>query len=58
MPDHVFISYSREDEEFVLKLKDELEERGFPIWLDTGGIRAGEAWRASIVEVHVTFEIR
>jgi len=50
MPDHVFISYSRDDEEFVLKLRADLEELGVPIWLDTGGIRAGETWRGSIVE--------
>jgi formylglycine-generating enzyme required for sulfatase activity len=50
MPDYVFISYARDDNDFVLKLTSDLAQRGVSVWLDTGSIRAGEAWRGSIVE--------
>jgi hypothetical protein len=31
---HTFISYSRINKEFALKLASELKAAGFPIWLD------------------------
>jgi tetratricopeptide (TPR) repeat protein len=34
MGDHVFISYSREDQDFVIKLANNLKSHGIPIWLD------------------------
>ena len=46
----VFFSYSRGDSDFVSQLKGELESRGVDVWIDTGEILAGAAWRHSIVE--------
>ncbi len=48
MPGDVFISYSRRDEEFVLRLVNDLEARQAPAWIDRGNIHGGEQWRASI----------
>lgn len=48
MADDVFISYSRHDQEFVLKLATDLEDRGAHVWLDQGNIQGGEQWRQSI----------
>lgn len=31
---HIFISYSREDEQFAFHLRDLLESKGFSVWLD------------------------
>jgi hypothetical protein len=50
MKNHVFISYSRDDETFVLKLVEEFEKRGIEAWIDQGYIVSGEAWRRQIVE--------
>ena len=46
----IFISYSRRDNDFVDRLVTELEARGVDVWVDTGEILAGEAWRRTIVE--------
>ena len=46
----IFFSYSRSDSEFVGQMADELQARGVDVWVDTGEILAGEAWRHSIVE--------
>ena len=46
----IFFSYSRRDSEFVGQMADELQARGVDVWVDTGEILAGEAWRHSIVE--------
>ncbi len=48
MDDPIFISYSRRDQEFVLKLASDLELRGATVWIDRGDIQAGERWRESI----------
>ena len=48
MSDQVFISYSRQDSEFVLKLANDLETRGAKAWIDRGDIRAGSRWRLAI----------
>ena len=48
MPGDVFVSYSRRDEEFVLRLVDDLEDRQALAWIDRGNIHGGEQWRASI----------
>jgi RNA-directed DNA polymerase len=40
----IFISYSRQDEEFVRKLGRTLQEVGANIWLDTSSIRVGDDW--------------
>ena len=44
----VFISYAREDSEFIDQLVAELDPRGFPVWLDRDAIGGGAAWRAAI----------
>lgn len=45
---HVFISYSREDSEFVDRLKNDLRQSGFDVWLDTEEILPGQNWQKSI----------
>jgi hypothetical protein len=44
----IFISYSRLDREFVDQLIEELERRGFDIWVDRKDISGGADWRAAI----------
>jgi len=46
--DHVFICYSRKDEDFVLKLAANLKSRGVPIWLDQWEISSGANWNRTI----------
>lgn len=41
---HTFISYSRINKEFAVKLAKELRAAGFPIWLDQLDIPAGSRW--------------
>jgi hypothetical protein len=41
---HTFISYSRVNKEFAVKLARELKSAGFPIWLDLLDIPAGARW--------------
>jgi hypothetical protein len=48
MNDHVFICYSRKDEDFVLKLAENLKKKGVPIWLDQLNIPFGANWNRSI----------
>jgi YVTN family beta-propeller protein len=47
MSKHIFISYSKKDRDFAWKLADDLEKRGFKIWIDRA-ISGGEEWRQSI----------
>lgn len=47
MPGHIFISYSKADASFALKLADDLQEAGFKVWIDRQ-IGGGERWRTSI----------
>ena len=46
---HVFISYSREDQPYVRRLADNLRERGFEIWMDDR-IDFGDSWWREIVK--------
>jgi formylglycine-generating enzyme required for sulfatase activity len=39
-----FISYSRSNKEFVVRLARELRAEGFPVWLDILDIPAGSRW--------------
>jgi formylglycine-generating enzyme required for sulfatase activity len=39
-----FISYSRSNQEFVVRLTKELRAEGFPVWLDILDIPAGSRW--------------
>ena len=41
---HTFISYSRINKAFALKLAKELKAAGFPVWLDQLDIPAGSRW--------------
>lgn len=45
---HVFISYSRADSQFVDGLIGDLQQAGFPVWLDREAISGGAAWRGAI----------
>ncbi len=49
MTDHIFISYSKKDSDFALKLAEDLQEAGFKIWIDRS-IGGGEDWRETIEE--------
>ncbi len=44
----VFISYSRKDKEFVLRLHDALQERGRNAWVDWEGIPPSAEWMKEI----------
>jgi len=48
MGNHVFICYSRMDEEFVLKLAKNLKLQGVPVWLDQWDIPIGANWNRTI----------
>ena len=48
MGDHVFICYSRKDEDFVLKLATNLKNQGVPVWLDQWDIPSGANWNRTI----------
>lgn len=50
MSGSIFISYSRQDQEFVFKLANDLESRGGKVWLDQADIRGGTQWRQSIAK--------
>jgi len=51
MPEHIFISYARNDgKDFAEKLHDQLEIDGFKVWLDLRDIKLGEEWDKSIDE--------
>jgi hypothetical protein len=41
---HTFISYSRINKEFAVRLAKELKAAGFPVWLDQLDIPAGARW--------------
>jgi tetratricopeptide (TPR) repeat protein len=48
MGEEVFISYSRKDEDFILKLEERLKSFGVRIWRDKRSIPAGEFWDSFI----------
>jgi len=48
MGDHVFICYSRKDEDFVLELAKNLKNQGVPVWLDQWDIPSGANWNRAI----------
>lgn len=47
---HVYISYSREDRNFVDLIEDDLIERDHPAWRDTSSIGEGTEWDDAIRE--------
>ena len=48
MSEGTFISYAREDQDFVLGLATRLKQRAVPIWLDQWDIPPGADWDQSI----------
>ena len=44
----IFLSYSREDNDFVKKLKRDLESHGYSVWIDTDDIHTGADWHSVI----------
>jgi formylglycine-generating enzyme required for sulfatase activity len=48
MPNHIFISYARKDEDFVLPLAANLKRRGVPLWIDQWNIPPGVDWDQAI----------
>ena len=46
----VFISYSRQDKNFVDQLREQLELAGYNYWIDTSGIESGDAFKQNIVK--------
>lgn len=49
MSQHIFVSYSKKDTEFVVKLVRQLEKKELQYWMDTE-IPGGEEWRNKIKE--------
>lgn len=45
---NIFISYSRSDSDFVIKLEEDLAKVGIDIWLDQKKIAAGKLWDREI----------
>lgn len=48
MDEYVFICYSHEDEDFVLKLATNLKSKGVHVWLDKWDIPHGANWPRTI----------
>jgi hypothetical protein len=48
VPATAFISYSREDSEFALRLAQDLKAAGAPVWLDQLDLKPGTSWDNSI----------
>ena len=46
----IFISYSRRDQEFVVRLASDLNERVAGVWFDQSAIQLGEKWHDEIME--------
>lgn len=47
----IFLSYSRRDEEFMLRLDGDLRREGFSVWIDQTGLKRGSpGWKAKIQE--------
>jgi hypothetical protein len=47
-PSTAFVSYSREDLEFVLRLAKDLKAKGAMVWMDKLDIRPGKRWEIEI----------
>ena len=50
----VFVSYSRKDADFALKLSKELKSCGLNIWLDKLDIKPGDIWEKEVENAIVT----
>ena len=47
-PSTAFVSYSREDWEFVLRLSKDLKTKGAKVWMDKLDIRPGQRWEREV----------
>ena len=47
-PSTAFVSYSREDLDFVVRLAKDVKEKGAKLWVDRVDIRPGQRWEAEI----------
>ena len=47
-PSTAFVSYSREDMEFAVRLAKDLKAKGARVWMDKIDIRPGQRWEAEI----------
>ncbi len=47
-PSTAFVSYSREDMEFAVRLAKDLKAKGASVWMDKIDIRPGQRWEAEI----------
>ena len=45
---HIYLSYTQQDKEFVDLIEAEMKEKGYPVWRDTGSIGAEEDWDTAI----------
>lgn len=50
VPGHIFISYSKQDIDFVRYLRAMLEAEHFYVWMDEARLHPGEEWWDSIVQ--------
>ena len=50
MPDAIFISYSRRDSEFVIKLASDLHHQVAGVWLDQSDLAVGQKWRDQLLK--------
>lgn len=48
MTGHVFVSYAREDQDFVLRLVASLRDKRVPVWFDQWDIQPGQDWDQAI----------
>jgi hypothetical protein len=45
----IFLSYNRKNEDFMLRLKKDLQREGFSVWVDQTGLKRGSpGWKAKI----------
>src|SRR5688500_17112868 len=52
-----FLSYSRANKEFALRLARELKSEGFPVWLDQLDIPLGARWDVEVEKALIECEI-
>jgi CRP-like cAMP-binding protein len=49
-PPEVFVSYSRQDRDFAVRLVNDLRKQRFNVWLDIYNIDAGKSWARQVGE--------
>ena len=49
MTPEIFVSYSREDQEQVFQVVDQLRAEGLEVWIDQQGIQGAKLWSQEIV---------